>query len=411
MGQHDRETDEGDLWCYVPLDRYGRPTDVPQEAVRTGLRGLWNRLRPKPAPHDALMTGQDLRAVPQQLLDEVAPPPDFGAAVPAFDEALREWLKADQPEPPVLVIVDAPHSGTSLVLHAWAKANGWRPIASPTTEQILAGDAGAFDALSTDGDTPSFVPYLEHWYLRHHDGLTLVRRLLDWLYSSRQRCIIACDSWAWAYLSRALHLDVVLPFPLTLDAFDHARLQRWFRGLSMKSGRPPFIFRQADNGRCVLPPVGAECDDGREAEVTGFTKRLAIHCRGVPGIAWAMWRHSLRCPAEDEVEEEARDAADGDRGGTIWVRPWHRLDWPAVPAATTRSDLLVLHTLLLHGGLPDPLLTELLPFATTVILRSLQRLRACGLLEEFNGRWRVTRLGYPAVRQFLRSDGYLVDAF
>ena len=72
--------------------------------------------------------------------------------------------------------------------------------------------------------------------------------------------------------------------------------------------------------------------------------------------------------------------------------------------------MFVLHTLLLHDGLPGQLLSQVLPFPESQTQGSLQSLRVAGVVARDQDRWRVTAAGYPAVRRFLQSEGYLVDA-
>jgi DNA-binding GntR family transcriptional regulator len=71
---------------------------------------------------------------------------------------------------------------------------------------------------------------------------------------------------------------------------------------------------------------------------------------------------------------------------------------------------MVLHTLLIHGGLWSRVLPELLPLTPVEIREYLYLLEASGLVESDQGFWRVTPTGYPAVRQLLQSEGYLTDA-
>ena len=65
---------------------------------------------------------------------------------------------------------------------------------------------------------------------------------------------------------------------------------------------------------------------------------------------------------------------------------------------------------MLHGGLWERLVQEILPFAPMESLEFLYLLEAAGLVELDQGFWRVTPAGYPAVRQELQSEGYLTDA-
>ncbi len=78
----------------------------------------------------------------------------------------------------------------------------------------------------------------------------------------------------------------------------------------------------------------------------------------------------------------------------------------------TGEDLIfILHNLLLHNGLSATTLAELMPLPKTQIVSNLLRLQSMELVQSSEDIWRVSALGYPGVREFLRSHGYLVDAF
>jgi hypothetical protein len=138
-------------------------------------------------------------------------------------------------------------------------------------------------------------------------------------------------------------------------------------------------------------------------------KRLAAYSRGIPGIAWALWRQSLLGEFNDELSLEEQQEFHQSEATTIWVRPWDDLEHPSLPSDFDRVDAFILHTLLLHGGLPAGLLTNLLSLSATELIRHLYHLQAAGLVEEDAERWLVSPLGYPVVRRFLDNAGYLTD--
>lgn len=72
--------------------------------------------------------------------------------------------------------------------------------------------------------------------------------------------------------------------------------------------------------------------------------------------------------------------------------------------------MFVLHTLLLHDGLSSQVLTQVLPFPESQTMGSLKLLRVAGVVIRHQDRWRVNAATYPGVRNFLRNEGYLVDA-
>ena len=245
---------------------------------------------------------------------------------------------------------------------------------------------------------------------------------------------MGCDSWAWAYLSKALKVDTVFPMPFILEAFDQDRLKIWFQQLASASAEDSFVFRQLDSGRYVLPPVtGDEVSGDREpgnfAEDASFLKHVAAYSRGIPGVAWAVWRHRFafvdttpedgaECAPEasvteggEECDQEAPAAKEVNPAHPILVTPWSKINLPGFPfQPISLGMLMVLHTLLIHGGLCSQIFPELLPLSPVEILENLYLLQASGLVESDQGFWQVTAAGYPPVRQVLQSEGYLTDA-
>jgi hypothetical protein len=112
------------------------------------------------------------------------------------------------------------------------------------------------------------------------------------------------------------------------------------------------------------------------------------------------------------MEQESENGSRPDQWGkTIWVKPWSQIIRPSVPNLPERPQLLmVLHALMLHGGLWDRVMAEVLPIAPMEIIEFLYLLQTAGLVESDQGFWRVTPQGYPAVRQSLQSEEFLVDA-
>jgi hypothetical protein len=150
-----------------------------------------------------------------------------------------------------------------------------------------------------------------------------------------------------------------------------------------------------------------------EVEISREIGQLAAHCRGNPGVAWAYWRKRLRAEPEsdaaDRGEEPAQGAREGPQVENLWVTD--ALEDPVPPAERADDLVLILHTLLLHGGLDAPLLTELLPLPPGQIASLLARLEALGMVESQGEHWRVAALGYATAREMLRERGFLVDPF
>jgi hypothetical protein len=250
------------------------------------------------------------------------------------------------------------------------------------------------------------LPALERCFLRHAAGLSLARQILDRAASGRLGTgLIGCDSWAWAYLQR------VFPVPqlpaLTLQAFDGRRLTELFLRLSLSNGAGAVRFRNARTGASVLPDP--EALESGSFDVSRELRQLAAHCRGNPGIAWRYWRQRLRAEPESEEAERSSEQEQSPAEWVVWLADLMEEQVP--PAEQADDAVLILHALLLHNGLPDWLLPELLPLPTAQIASLLWRMEALGIVELADERWRVAALGYATARRMLRERTYLVDAF
>lgn len=410
------------VWQYIPLAEYHTPSAPARETIRRELVTFWERWRMKsPLDFTARFNPKpELRPLPDNLLMWAAPPPSSTQGTLALHIALQDWLATEEPEETVRVIVGTPGSGVDQIVREMARRLDWQSIAPPTSREILAGGDNWLAQIFSGRD-PIVIPWLGKSYLRHQDGLMLMNRLLDWLETTDRRCLISCDSWAWAYLSRTLQIDAILPNAWTLAPFNAARLQSWLPLLARRTFNGAFVFRNAGNGQRLFP-----ADNKQEMEdfhsqhkrmemyadwmnTDYYLKQVAAHSRGIPGIAWMHWRQCLQVVAGTEINAETLQEAAEDTGYTVWVQPWSQMRFPIAPAWTGTEEMFVLHALLLHGGMSAQLLGDILPLTDNQVLQILIRLREAQLVQERNYTWQVSLHGYPAVRQLLAGEGYLVD--
>ncbi len=405
---------EQPLWRFIRLDDYKPPS----AAARSVAAGAWASARElfggrkkdfeKPLKEEA-----DLRALQEVRLAHIVRPIDWRNAVDALDSALDGWHEKAPPRPTLRVVVGPPHGGIAEIVAQWGERHAAHRIEAPGVAQILSRSADG-----SGRDLPAglwVLPRLEHSYLRHTDGLALVRRLLQQATDGDAGPgLIGCDSWAWAYLRHVW--SGPMPEALTLQPFDGLRLARLLAGLAAPVEPAGVYFRNARTGNDVLAvPRQPTADD----EISEDIARIAVHCRGNPGTARIYWRQSLR--DVPELTEQAAPAADGPDAGSsddrtatshrdvVWVSA--KGEVPTTPSEVGEDTALVLHALLIHGGLPATTLPTLLPMAshhTSAVLLRLKALElvACGA----DDRWHVAPLGYAAVRELLHARGYLTDS-
>ena len=407
MPTSEKEKEAPLLWDYVPIAEYKPPAAPVAQSVKerlTFFRRLLGRGEKEQEP--PLEGTENIQALPDWQLDCIAPAPEWHDPAEALDVELKDWLVQEKPVSPVVVMVGPPHNGHCETLTTWAQRQQWPIVSPPTATQILAGDETWPPKQIGDG-TPWVFPCLERAYLRHPEGLTLVRRFLANAYAGNLgRGIIGCDSWAWSFLRHVWRGRV--PVTVTLQAFDETRLVRHFRKLADASGDRPLRFLQSDDGRNVLPPTDAEETPG---ETSNFLQLLAAHSRGICGIAHAIWHANLQSELNEKLGGKGDDAACRIANQTVWVTPWSQIVHPCLPSGAGRDEAFVLHTLLLHNGLPIELMERLLHLSPDQIMGTLIHLEESGLVALDETAWQVTPQGYPAVRQFLQAGDYLIDHF
>jgi hypothetical protein len=394
-----------DLWRFISLDDYHLPRRPVRGALQKNWAALKQAFRRQPDQTSPFKPEEELRALDEIRLARLLASPDRGRAARALDTGLKDWLDRETGEAGVRFIVGQPYSGLDDIVRHWAAARDAPVMPSPDEAQIRGADAGWLDHFGA-GDNPWVLPNLERCFRRHVQGLDLVRRFFEAAESGRLgRGLIACDSWAWAYLQHvwpSIRVDA-----LTLQAFDGADLQRLLIHLTVSGGNRTVCYRNAKSGDAIFT-VPTEA-----AAASGELVQLACHCRGNVGLALEHWRSRLRTePEVDGSSSEAREEMEEKREAgerVVWVASG--MGDPILPAQKDDCLMLLLHALLIHGGLPEALLPELLPFSRARCMGALLALRGAGAVQWDRGRWRVRALAYAAVREGLRGRDYLVDQF
>ena len=410
------------LWEFVRLADYRLPNPLGANAALekwTSFKLLFQRSDQEgQAPVKA---EAELRMLTDSRLQALVQPIDWRCAAAALDLALADCLHSSKPERPVRFVVGQPHCGHPEILAHWAARHRLHRVAAPSVEQILGGDEGWLEDWPS-GDRLWVLPNLEHCYLRHADGLGLVRRFLAQAVSGALgRGVIACDSWAWVYLQEVWPLPQ--PDALTLQAFDGARLSRYLADrVSLENGGC-LRFCNAVTGKEIHLACGPD-----DSEVSPEINQLAVHSRGNIGVAWTAWRALLRSLPEQERQAEQkpepkreqelsgepnraaqRAQANDPDAEIVWVSA--RLREPPLPAEKGEGMAFILHALLLHNGLPVSVLPELLPQPEHRIASHLLQLQALGVVVLAGERWQISASAYAVVREFLRRRGFLRDEF
>jgi hypothetical protein len=401
------ENDEQDIWDFIPLAEFSLPSPPVTQKVKRQINFFRNLLKnddekqEKPFQED-----HDLQKLPDWKLNRIAPTPDIRNAVEKFQIEIEDWLENDQNYKfPIITFISPPYFGFENILKQWSEFQNLECVEPPTSDQILTFDKSWFT--NPNEDKLWVFPNLERAFLRHAEGLNLIRSFLDKAYSGELgKGIIGCNSWTWAYLNYLWRGR--LPITLTIQAFDQKKLSGFFYSLSNQSGKRQYLYRQSDNGKFVISPEDQKQNSG---EMSNLLQSLAAYSRGNPGVAWEYWRTSTRLePDKIDVEDDEKQNEDLSKI-TIWITPWDQIKKPALPPGSINEKAIILHTLLLHNGLTYDLLRDLLPFSPSNIMETILFLEEEGLVSLKDKLWNVTPLGYPAIREFISSNGYQVDQF
>ena len=73
-----------------------------------------------------LKSGDELSLLPDWQLNKIAPPLTWDDAVASVDHELETWLKRDETDLPVCLLVSPPHSGYTHILENSAELNDWK---------------------------------------------------------------------------------------------------------------------------------------------------------------------------------------------------------------------------------------------------------------------------------------------
>ncbi len=383
-----------DIVALQPLGNYQYPALPADEKVGrffTGFLALFRLDEDAPAMADA-----DLGRATLEELDAIAAPPACGPALDEIGLTVCEWLADDSARSIMAIVV--PPCDENDVLATWARDNGHDVLSPPTRQSIM--DPIRTPIPDLEGDGLLVVPQLETWFVRHRNGLVPVRDLLAAIDATERRCLVGCNSWAWAFLKKAVDSDMVLPTPLTFEAFGEKRLRQWFEGLAVGDRVRQVSFCLSKSGADVFEL------SGEDSPKNDYFQKLAAHSLGIPWIAWHIWRRSLRHDREEgDTEAVEGETETGIRAPeTLWITGFEEL---SLPSQHRQSALLVLHALLIHGALTAQTLRLVVPLVGESNIVS--ALLTAGFVEREGDTVRSRPAAYPTVRAALASAGFPMD--
>lgn len=395
MSTESPEEDPGELLPFKPMGEYTRPAMPTEESFRILLKRtkrLIKRDEVKP-----FITKDSLLKTDPEVLDAVAAPPAWGPLVEELEETLAEWAAQQSPLVTTKLIILPPGEENGLVAE-WARQHDHQILDPPERLSLLAATPPPVPDLSGDGIL--VIPRLEYWFLRHHDGLHHLRQVLAALFENKRHCLIGCDSFAWIYLQRALGAELILPDSLTFQPFGAKRLGEWLHQLEEDTNVSRRTIRLSQNGADIF-------ERGKSGKLTNdYLARLAARSRGIPWIAWDLWRSSLRSDLSQEEENEKTADIPKQSEDTLWIV---ESEHQSLPKQKRDHSLLILHALLIHGRLTMEELRLVIPIVGESFL--VGGLISSCFVDDREGHLSCNRRAYPAIREELSAAGFPVDSF
>lgn len=399
------------FWQLQPCSQY----EVPHLPVRGMAAQAWGRF-----VNTFVKGGQNsepfrrddtLKSLSEARMQALFQPMVWSLAAEAMLPFLERGMGKRMP-----CIVFQPFQGQLAVMQALAQHLDALIIEPPSIDDILSGGDNwidGFDKLLHSGKA-WLIADLGLYFVRHANGLNLLRNLVLRLGQHPNHGVIGCNSWSLAYIQRVLgHL----PFQgLAWSAADANALEQGIATLLKPRASMAASFRDASNGDDVLPSIdesGSAENASKKPAPHPLFSHLSADCRGNFPLSVAHWKARLRDePDEDaDIDVEAESGAGGKqrRHRCVWVSA--SLPEPNIPSEKQDNWLTMLHSVLLHGGLAE----QRLQVATSVANREkdgvMAELLDAGFLSCEEGHFYVNAMAYPSIRRALHARSFLVDPF
>lgn len=409
------------FWEFVHPEDYELPTEHIQKATVSAWRLFKKRLKDEDPSQTLFKAEKDLHSLSEVRLAHFVPSVPWHEVAANLDKTWHDWpdKKASQTQTSaVKFVVGQPFSGHAHIVSIFGKRRHARILTPPTYQQILHNEQAWFEEIKSLNEF-WVLPNLERCFLRHANGLNFVRQFLSKAANGDfGHGVIACDSWAWEFLKRTFTWPA--NEVLTLQAFNAERLTSLLTNFA-KQSHMHLCYLQAKNGQQV---VGDAVNMEQQKEE--FTA-LAAHCRRNFALALSYWQNRLYDELFDAVKEdppsevpEADQSASDDKqftqkspktasSKTLWVA--NMPSEPSLPFGNQEAYFLVLHALLLHGGLSQIYLEQVLPYSLTRCQALLAQLAQSNLVQCTDQCWYLKPTAYITVRRLLVAQHYLTDRF
>lgn len=376
---------ETETSAFIPLKDYSAPAMPTQDSVRRWYSSFLRNLQSLQKDDKKQSS---LKEASKDVIDDAVQRPAYGSTVDDLNAEYLDWFNADDKNSERVRLLVLPPCDCSNVIRVWAEKQSLNVLEAPSREAILQG----FDEETIDSnrDAPIVIPRLEDFFVRHHNGLHLIRSMLANINRANQQILIGCNAWAWHFLQAAIFADKILPAPHTLKPYDANRLKHWLRSM----------VEDDSDSELKLKFYGRYNQDDDADTPSKFYFQLAALSRGAPWIAWAMLRARLELEPDD-AELSHRQRQQAEDVTNLWISPTMER---SIPHQLRSAGQLVLHSLLIHGPMTmDELQITLPSISDFNVVHGLQRL---GLLEFDQQKFRCAAAMYHTIRSELSTAGF-----
>ena len=170
------DSEKASLWDYIPLAEYSRPSPPIAEAVHKRLKTMWARFwNADSNKAEALEDGQKASL---EFFNSLFRGPDWSAPIEVLYQSVRERIDQGQK---LKVIVGAPTVRRRILCGVSPNAEVGTLSKRRRQKPFLETSIKFPESLGAVPGEMLVIPQLAHWFIRHHNGLNLVRRLLGWV--------------------------------------------------------------------------------------------------------------------------------------------------------------------------------------------------------------------------------------
>jgi len=393
------------LQRYIKLRNFEAPNMPTQRAFEIYFAKALTLLKKDEENDEDAISSDRLYKTPEADLATSATQIASEPLLAILDENLTDWLNSATPNDTLKIIVFPPCDDHS-ILQSWAERNKLECLESPTPESILSGEAVLPDI---SNGSVLVIPRLEAWMMRTYYGLSLIKQLLAAIENTERKIVVGCNIYAWEFLKKAVNAASFLPDPMTFQALDSKQLRDLFYSFHTKSDSANITLYHQKSAQDIF----AEDDEDNES----YFKILAATSRGIPWVAWHLWRNNLLTQKEepesedtdkkaaDDAEDKALPAASSDQQ-ILWVSALKEF---TLPNSGNDLLLLVLQAILIHHEISVDHLLKVLPDIKPT--EAIPLLKRAGIITQKEGKLRCKPEAYPAVREGLIASGFPTGVF